>query len=58
MQQKQFIAENTRHLTQQDCQNIATLMGKGLSMRKAKRALGITVKNPIKDRLKQKNVQQ
>lgn len=46
-------AANTRDLTKQQCQDIMTLMQKGLSMRKAKRALGITVKVPMKERLKQ-----
>lgn len=49
-------AANVRDLTKQQCQDIMTLMQKGLSMRKAKRALGITVKVPMKERLKKSNV--
>lgn len=41
--------ENTGDLTPQQISDIAVLMGRGLSMRKAKRQLGITKKNPIKD---------
>lgn len=45
------VTGNSGNLTTQQIKAIDDLMGKGHSMRKAKRLLGITEKKPMKSRL-------
>lgn len=54
LSQTEYTVQNAGNLTQRQIAAIQHLMQQGYTMRKAKRELGITKKNPIRELFKRK----